>query len=208
MRQGSKTAEQFIIDFEILEADANLGDGALTEHFKKGLQPRLVERIFSLENLPATLREWKDYAHRFDRHHRQFLEWQNQSRTVPSAPRPRFSFRNDFQPRRFQYGQQQQQSNNFRPCFNPFNPPAARASDVVPMEVDRTRRMGGMQGPRPLICWKCGQEGHRQNECPNRGAIGRNLRAAQMESIVDTDTPTAATAEVQQDFPTNQAAEA
>ncbi len=96
LRQGSKTAEQFIIDFEVLEAEANLGDGALVEHFKKGLLPRLVERIFGLETLPTTLREWKDYARRFDRHHRQFLEWQSQTRSAPVFPRPRPAFRNDF----------------------------------------------------------------------------------------------------------------
>ena len=54
-----------------------------------------------------------------------------------------------------------------------------RASDVVPMEVDRTRSFGGSRGPRPLICWKCGQEGHRQNDCPTQ--TSRNIRTMQVE---------------------------
>ena len=116
----------------MLEAEANLGDGALTEHFKRALQPRLVERIFGLENLPTTLKEWKDYARRFNHQHRQFLEWQSSTRSSAPPPRPCPSFGNEFQQRRAPFGQ-----NNFRPRFNN---PAPRASDVVPMEVDRARR--------------------------------------------------------------------
>lgn len=205
LKQGAKTAEQFIIDFEVLEAEANLGDGALTEHFKKSLQPRLVERIFNLENLPTSLREWKEYARRFDRQHHQFLEWQSQSRPTPSAFRPRPVFRNDFQPCRFQYGQQQQQT-NFRPRFVPATQPAAHTPDVVPMEVDLTRRIGGFQGPRLLICWKCRQEGHRQNECPNQA---RNICAAQTDtaSTVNSSSESSNTEEPQ-GFVDDQAVEA
>ena len=173
LRQGSKTVDQFIIDFEILEADADLGEGALIEHLKRGLQPRLVERIFGLEHLPLTLKDWKDYARRFDRHHRQFLEWQNQTRPSMSAQRPRPFFRNDFA----RHLQQQQQQRGFRTTSS--TNPMPRASDVVPMEVDRTRRFGGSRGPRPLICWKCGQEGHRQNDCPTQ--TSRNIRTMQVE---------------------------
>lgn len=200
LRQGSKTAEQFIIDFEVLEAEANLGDGALVEHFKKGLLPRLVERIFGLETLPTTLREWKDYARRFDRHHRQFLEWQSQTRSSPAIPRPRPLYRPDFQGRRFQ-------QNPFRPRQNTSNQAApARAPDVVPMEVDHTRRWGGNSGPRPIVCYKCGEEGHRQYECPNPGRA-RNVRAVQAEEPTVAQQPQEE-AKDNQGFAEDQAVEA
>ena len=143
LKQGAKPAEQFIIDFEILESEANLGDGALTEHFKKGLQPRLVERIFGLETLPTTLREWKDYARRFDRHHRQFLEWQSQSHNSSASPRP--FFRTTFYPRRFQYGQAQQ--NIQRPRPYPIPPATTRTPDVSPW---RLIVLGAWEAPKVL----------------------------------------------------------
>ena len=177
IKQGTKTAEQFIIDFEILEADANLGDGALIEHFKKALQRRLVERIYSLETLPTELREWKDYARRFDRHQRQYLEWEAQTRLSMPIVRPRPAVRTDFQQRRPPFGQQ---LNTFRPRFNAFNFAGNRAQDPMPMEVDRAQRLGGNRGPRPLVCWKCGGEGHRQNECPNQGRVGASGRTVQV----------------------------
>ncbi len=74
------------------------------------------------------------------------------------------------------------------------------------MEVDRTRRWGGVSGPRPLVCYKCGQEGHRQYECPN-SARASNIRSVQPEDVTTT-TSTSDGHKDTKDFAEDQAVEA
>ncbi len=184
LTQGRCTAEQYTIEFEILEADCFLGDIALMDIYKRGLNDDLVEKIYSVGNMPDSLREWKHWAKKLDKQKRMKEDFQSTKRVVGPSPRPRgFStipvnyrpngniqirrspppqgntFRN--QGFRNQFSQQ-----GYRPTPTPAQAPAGGAQGgAVPMEIDQAVRRGNQQPYNPMRCFKCGMPGHRAVEC-------------------------------------------
>ena len=76
LEQGSKTADEYIVAFEEYEHYTGWDDKALMDQFEQGLQHGLKASIYRLENMPATLQGWKQYARKFDRQWRIFEEKQ------------------------------------------------------------------------------------------------------------------------------------
>ncbi|KAG5640263.1 hypothetical protein H0H81_012289, partial [Sphagnurus paluster] len=53
------TADEYISEFRILASHSKITeDTSLVEYFMEGLNPKLVEKIFGLEDLPTTIDDW------------------------------------------------------------------------------------------------------------------------------------------------------
>ena len=74
LRQRGKPIEQFIIDFELLEADAELDEVALIEHWKRAIDKHIWEKCYEALEIPKTLKEWKDRCLIYDRNFRRRAE--------------------------------------------------------------------------------------------------------------------------------------
>ena len=131
--------------------DAGYNDAALIEKFEQGLNSALVDKIYSLPEMPTTLEEWISWAIKLDRQWRQREAnkkafGQSQTKSMVSTPKPTKVF----------------------PTIVPSVPttqaPApVKQSDVTPMEVD-----SGWKTVRPLICFKCRKLEHKTNKCQSK----------------------------------------
>jgi len=164
LRQGSKTADEFITSFDELQTDTGYNETALIEKFKDGLNEKLVDKIYGLPYMPTTLQGWKDWARKLDRQWRQ-RETERKNLGLTSAGTSKASnpssksFKSPFPSFAAQPKQQPQQSSSqSSQVTQPVT--SARTPDVVPMEVD-----SGWKRFKPLLCWKCKKPGHKAENC-------------------------------------------
>ena len=72
LRQGTKTAEEIVMEFRLLIGQANLESKSHSDHmhlirlFRDVLNPRLTRRILFSETVPKTIQEWMRKAIQFD----------------------------------------------------------------------------------------------------------------------------------------------
>ncbi|KIJ39764.1 hypothetical protein M422DRAFT_124503, partial [Sphaerobolus stellatus SS14] len=71
LKQGTYTADEYVSSFDQLKRATGFNDAALVERFKEGLNPVLVDKIFSLPEMPTDLKEWDSWATKLDRQWRQ-----------------------------------------------------------------------------------------------------------------------------------------
>jgi Retrotransposon gag protein/Zinc knuckle len=148
LSQGSMLADDYIAKFRELQHDTGYNDAALVEHFKKGLNTALVDKVFTLQEMPTTLKGWEQWASKFDR---QWRQRQAEKKTLTGPPNQKVT----------------------TPTHSPkpfsTNPTTyeRREPVVVPMEVDTGRK----NRPR-LICYKCRKPGHMARDCQSSVDIG------------------------------------
>lgn len=149
LKQGSGTCEEYIAAFRELMDDTGFNDPALMAEFERGLNVSLANKVQSLPVPPTTLEEYMDWADRLDKAHRKWLE----------------------RSKLLQAHNSHQEQKHAKPLHTPkiANPPRQSPSqvikptptpDVVPMEIDASRRSKG-----PIMCYKCHQPGHIQKYC-------------------------------------------
>lgn len=164
LHQGSDTAEDYVMKFNAHKDDTGYNDVALVELFKRGLNARLLTRIYGRRPLPTDCEGWQDEAIALDR---QWREAQAYAKSAPAKPAARTTTttatQNQWRPyyqRQTppQQNQQQQQQQPARPT-----PPAPQiaARDPNAMDVDRSQRA-------PIRCYKCGGLGHMARDCKRR----------------------------------------
>ena len=67
LKQGEQTAKDYISDFCIYASKLGItADEALSEYFIDGLQPRLLEKIFTIEKLSVKIADWFIAALKYD----------------------------------------------------------------------------------------------------------------------------------------------
>ena len=169
LKQQGTPIEQFIIKFEMLEADAGLDEVALTDIWKKALDKHIWDKCYEALEIPKTLKEWKERCLIYDRNFRRRDE---ESKLRTSYPTKKFIPYNN----RYSNNHYNNNNRNYvgQPNTNPpanFNRPPAPATPSnpvqVPMDIDRARRPQGANIQcHTLICYKCGKPGHRRFECP------------------------------------------
>ena len=64
--KGSLSADEFILQFKAEASQADLGDAALIEYLKAGLNLSLFKSIYSLLVMPTTLEQWYEWAFKLD----------------------------------------------------------------------------------------------------------------------------------------------
>jgi hypothetical protein len=146
LRQGNGSCEEYIAAFKEVMLDTGYNDVALKQQFERGLSRSLIKMMYGMREMPKDLKGWMEHTRIFDSQQRIMEEslkfsssyYTNQPKphhppapTAPTAPKP--------------------------------TPPAARPpsnSDVVPMEIDASRKRF-----TPGVCFKCKKTGHYQRDC-------------------------------------------
>lgn len=143
LRQGDQSTRSYVAAFERLEEDAEFGDEALIQAFRRGLDGGLRKKIDALANRPTTVAAWKAMALSKDASYRADQEeekaWNNPFRKS-SAPLPKTDATGSSQtntPIRVQAGQM--------------------------TEEERMRHIRGG------LCFRCHTHGHLSRDCPEKG---------------------------------------
>jgi Retrotransposon gag protein len=82
LKQGTRPATEFFVEFEELKSLAKYNDERYIALLKRNLSPQVVERIYTLENIPTSYEQWKSYALRFDGHLREYQALRGDSREM------------------------------------------------------------------------------------------------------------------------------
>jgi hypothetical protein len=173
LRQGTRSVEEYVLEFKGIMGDTGYNEAALKDYFERGLNQQTVKDIWKCENVPTTLEGWMKKALHFDRNWRQYLERlkalgllhnnlpkQSKSSTpvaAVSSPAPK--------------------------SVVPSAAVSSQLSEVVPMEVDASKKNVGKPSP---MCYRCRKPGHIAKFCTssvNINAMGYDdiLAYAKME---------------------------
>lgn len=176
MRQGSMSTDEFILQFKAEASQTDLGDAALVEYLKAGLNPSLFKSIYRLPVMPTALEQWYEWAFKLDWQYRQ-----EQAESKLLHPHTQSSSK---------FGKSGSSGRGVA-VHETKAPPLATAvtlpstqthsheqhtSDA--MDVDR----GGRRPP--VRCYKCGKLGHISRNCPSARVI-REVGKEEKESFVD-----------------------
>lgn len=77
LRQGNSTCDEFTVKFQNIASRTGYNDAALIELYKKRLNNKLLEKLYTLPIMPTTLQRfqnndgWYDWAQRLDRQWRE-----------------------------------------------------------------------------------------------------------------------------------------
>jgi hypothetical protein len=74
LKQGSRPVEEYISEFHILTNCTQIvSEPTIIKYFMEGLNPKLFEKVHTMENVPVTIAGWYAAASKFDRNYRRVL---------------------------------------------------------------------------------------------------------------------------------------
>lgn len=143
VRQGTKTAEDYNINFSRWAHDTGYGQEALITIYKDGLNSALLRQIYLSDRQPTTFQEWQSRAAELDRRHREYM--------ARTSSRP--------------------QTRNTRITNTPYRqgPPAGPSTQSTPAapRIKQEEKAVSLGGIPKGACFNCGRFGHFASSCPN-----------------------------------------
>jgi hypothetical protein len=140
-----------VASFKEIMDDTGFNDVALVDKFEKGLSKSLWKTIGSVEDVPTTLKGWMDAALKFDRQQR-VLDQRSKLLTPFGSSNSRHNHPTSHPPH-----------STSAPPRQTSLPKLPSSSEVVPMEVDASRKRSN-----PSVCFKCRKPGHFARDCKSK----------------------------------------
>jgi hypothetical protein len=186
LRQGTKTAEEYVLEFRVLADKTDYNDVALVEKFETGINDALRRRIYGLARLPVTCGEWMMWAMRLDRQWRMYekstITRRDGGRPQQQQNRPTTGQQGNYRGQQWASrnrdtrdsttGQNRNPSRAYDSVQVPAGAPNAR--DPHAMDVDKNKNW-----KQTVRCFKCGGTGHIARECTK----GLDIREMTYEEI-------------------------
>ena len=145
LKQGDRTAEELVMEFRLLAAQAGLGMKSSSDHihmielFRKTLHPQLANRILFGETVPETIEGWIAKAIQFDTNYRMAKIITEQTKNKP----------------------QNEWKENERRVLRPKEQKDVEEMDVNMLTMEKRNTLM-KQG----ACFKCQKKGHIAKDCP------------------------------------------
>jgi hypothetical protein len=154
LRQGTGQVDDYIAQFRILAGRSKVTDNkALIEYFMEGIHKSILQKIFALETVPTTIKDWYEKASRFDSQYRRFQEI-SKRQTGPT---------------------QQTKKNYAAPRYvNHHHDP--NAMDIDTTELDRLSIEEREQHMQERRCFHCHKIGHFARECRSKQTSAQNSK--------------------------------
>jgi hypothetical protein len=161
LKQGTRTADEFFLEFELLRRAAGItDDGELIAFLEGGAVDRkiLIQIYSSNVDLPSSYEDWKTKIIKIDGLHRRMKMWDTPGARPAYRPLPTPPRQAQWNPPRQQAPTQPAAASSSAPTWRPGT---GRTYGGLgkPMDLDQAQRLG--------VCYKCGQSGHIGRVCPN-----------------------------------------
>ena len=156
IRQGTKTSEEFFLEFEDLRLEADICENSLVMFLQSALRPSVLNEVLRRDPPPVTYTEWKAASLRADHNqrnsaatrtfHQQTFPTQRSNSFVPFRPRPTFST-----------------NVTAATSSNPSTDKIIPKPNISPFSSKHA-------DSKNKNCWKCGKEGHFSRNCPDQSS--------------------------------------
>jgi len=144
LKQGKGTANEYISQFQILTGRSRISDNkALIKYFMEGIHTSILSKIFALDKIPTTIREWYDKTSQFDAQYRRFQEISSRNK--------------GFTP-------QERKTNAPWYIHSPHDPNA--------MDIDRLTTEDRELCMKECRCFNCCKIGHNARDCCSKNTKG------------------------------------
>ena len=147
--------DEYSNQFLLIAANANISDKEQVPYFQRGLDPKVMDKIYDKETLPKdTIQDWVNMACKVDEHMRA------QNAILANSTSFQSDFLNCFHLQSISH-------------YTSSNAPCRMANQVVDIDINMSRKQSAdhqkhtYSGKPPSPCYNCGKTGHWNSDCPS-----------------------------------------